>query len=92
MTDATEPLSLSPAAVSTGWRTADVLPLLARLLLGVLFIYMGLNKALHPVEFLKLLRQYDVLIRLPHHVAQMRRYLDSLDSPSRRGFARGRLN
>src|SRR2546429_260632 len=61
MTDATEPLSLSPAAVSTGWRTADVLPLLARLLLGVLFIYMGLNKALHPVEFLKLLRQYDVL-------------------------------
>src|SRR5208282_6836420 len=28
--------------------------------LGAAFLYLGLNKALHPVEFLKLVRQYDV--------------------------------
>jgi uncharacterized membrane protein YphA (DoxX/SURF4 family) len=28
--------------------------------LGALFIYMGLSKVLHPVDFLKLLRQYDL--------------------------------
>ena len=33
----------------------------ARWLVGGLFIYMGMNKALHPVEFLKLVRQYDVV-------------------------------
>jgi uncharacterized membrane protein YphA (DoxX/SURF4 family) len=33
---------------------------IARWFLGALFIYMGLTKALHPVEFLKLLRQYDL--------------------------------
>jgi uncharacterized membrane protein YphA (DoxX/SURF4 family) len=27
----------------------------------VMFFYMGLHKTLHPVEFLKLVRQYDVL-------------------------------
>ena len=34
--------------------------LIARLILGGLFIYMGLNKALHPVDFLKLVRQYEL--------------------------------
>jgi uncharacterized membrane protein YphA (DoxX/SURF4 family) len=34
---------------------------LARWFLGSFFIYMGLNKALHPVEFLKLVRQYDLV-------------------------------
>ena len=29
--------------------------------MGALFIYMGLNKALHPVEFLKLVRQYELV-------------------------------
>jgi uncharacterized membrane protein YphA (DoxX/SURF4 family) len=38
--------------------TADVL---ARWLLGALFLYVGLNKALHPVEFLKLVRQYEMV-------------------------------
>jgi uncharacterized membrane protein YphA (DoxX/SURF4 family) len=33
----------------------------ARWVLGALFLYMGLNKALHPVEFLKLVRQYDLV-------------------------------
>jgi len=34
---------------------------LARWLLGALLLYMGLNKALQPVDFLKLVRQYEVL-------------------------------
>lgn len=34
---------------------------LARWLLGALFIYMGLNKALHTVEFLKLVREYHMV-------------------------------
>ncbi len=33
---------------------------LARWLLGAVFLYMGLSKALNPVDFLKLLRQYDL--------------------------------
>lgn len=33
----------------------------ARWLLGGLFVYMGLTKALHPVDFLKLVRQYDLV-------------------------------
>jgi putative oxidoreductase len=36
----------------------DTAAVLARWLLGGLFIYMGLSKALHPVEFLKLVREY----------------------------------
>ncbi len=39
----------------------DIVAVLARWLLGAVFIYMGLNKALHPVEFLKLVRQYDLV-------------------------------
>jgi len=44
------------------WRrvTVNVFTVLARWLLGVIFLYMGLSKALHPVDFLKLLRQYDL--------------------------------
>ena len=51
----------TPVSVRTG--TADMAVVFARWLLGALFIFMGLSKAIHPVEFLKLLRQYDVL----HH-------------------------
>jgi uncharacterized membrane protein YphA (DoxX/SURF4 family) len=40
---------------------ADTFAVLARWLLGAVFLYMGLNKALHPVEFLKLVRQYDLV-------------------------------
>ena len=39
----------------------DILALLARWLLGAVFIYMGLNKALQVVDFLKLVRQYDIV-------------------------------
>jgi uncharacterized membrane protein YphA (DoxX/SURF4 family) len=43
-------------------RTAvDIFAVLARWLLGAVFLYMGLNKALHPVEFLKMVRQYDLV-------------------------------
>ena len=40
---------------------ANTFAVLARWLLGAVFLYMGLNKALHPVEFLKLVRQYDLV-------------------------------
>ncbi len=40
---------------------AEYAALLARWLLGALFIYMGLNKALDPVGFLKLVRQYELV-------------------------------
>jgi uncharacterized membrane protein YphA (DoxX/SURF4 family) len=46
---------------SERWRTADALIVLARWLVGALFIYMGLSKALDPVGFLKLVRQYELL-------------------------------
>ena len=38
----------------------DTFTVLARWFLGAVFLYFGLNKALHPVEFLKLARQYDL--------------------------------
>ncbi len=39
----------------------DTFTVLARWLLGAAFLYLGLNKALDPVDFLKLVRQYDVV-------------------------------
>jgi uncharacterized membrane protein YphA (DoxX/SURF4 family) len=47
---------------SPSWqRGLDTGTVLARWFLGAFFIYMGLNKALHPADFLKLVRQYDVV-------------------------------
>jgi len=40
-----------------GW---DIAAVLARWLLGGLFLQMGLSKALDPVDFLKLVREYDL--------------------------------
>src|SRR6266478_5841367 len=40
-------------------RTA-IVALAARWILGGIFVYMGLTKALHPVDFLKILRQYQM--------------------------------
>jgi len=51
--------------VSGHTRAAEVFAQLARWFLGAMFLYMGLNKALHPIEFLKLVRQYDML---QHHL------------------------
>jgi len=56
----------SAASGPARFGAADFMSIAARWALGALFIYMGLNKALHPVEFLKLVRQYDVL---HHHLA-----------------------
>jgi len=53
---------MSASAQPSGKGTiAAFLPVLVRWLLGICFIYMGLNKALHPVDFLKLVRQYDMV-------------------------------
>jgi putative oxidoreductase len=38
----------------------DAATVLARWLLGALFVYMGLSKAMHPDDFLKLVRQYQM--------------------------------
>src|ERR1041385_7246276 len=39
----------------------DLATLAARWILGGVFVYMGLTKALHPVDFLKILRQYEMV-------------------------------
>lgn len=53
---------MNPGPTTTGLaQVQSVSVLLARFGLGFLFIYMGVQKALHPVEFLKLVRQYDIL-------------------------------
>jgi uncharacterized membrane protein YphA (DoxX/SURF4 family) len=44
----------------TSRSVVNLLTVLARWLLGAAFLYLGLSKALHPVEFLKLVRQYDI--------------------------------
>ncbi len=52
----------SSVASRSGWRRAgDVWGLLARWILGALFLFMGGSKAADPVGFLKLVREYDVL-------------------------------
>jgi uncharacterized membrane protein YphA (DoxX/SURF4 family) len=50
-----------PQPTSSTHRVTDAATLLARWLLGAVFVYMGLVKALHPVEFLKMARQYEVV-------------------------------
>ena len=44
----------------SGW-TMDIASIGARWLVGAFFIQMGFNKALHPGDFLKLLRQYEMV-------------------------------
>ena len=51
-------MNFSPA---TRFNAVDVAAVLARWLLGALFVYMGLTKALHPEQFLNLLREYDLV-------------------------------
>ena len=52
---------MNPAPSASRRSVLDVVAVLARWLLGGLFLYMGLSKALHPVEFLKLVRQYEMV-------------------------------
>src|SRR5258708_37936418 len=42
-------------------RVLDFAAVAIRWLLGGVFIYMGAHKALHPEEFLKLVRQYEMV-------------------------------
>src|ERR1043166_2901543 len=49
----------NPAASAVAAR--DIISLMARWVLGGIFIYMGLTKALHPVDFLKILREYHLI-------------------------------
>ena len=44
-----------------GNRIAEWAVTLSRWAVGALYVYMGLSKALHPVDFLKLVRQYDLV-------------------------------
>ena len=37
------------------------LTVIARCIIGMLFLYMGIVKALQPTDFLKLIRQYDMV-------------------------------
>jgi len=55
----TEVTSSLPEAVQARPRSRRA-AILARWIVGALFIYMGLSKALDPVDFLKLVRQYDL--------------------------------
>jgi len=59
------------AALQSTWRvsTRALVPVLARWLVGAVFLVMGFNKVLHPVEFLKLVRQYDIVHS--HHVLNL---------------------
>jgi len=47
------------------WTGRDLLVLGARLALGTLFIYMGMNKALEPIDFLKAIREYRMIPEQP---------------------------
>ena len=49
------------AATASGRARRVAVAIHSRWALGVVFVYMGLNKALHPADFLKVLREYDVL-------------------------------
>lgn len=52
-------MNSEPRSLNSNGR--DLFAVLGRWMLGALFVYMGLNKALQPVDFLKLMRQYEVL-------------------------------
>ena len=47
-------------ADAVGWSALDWAALVARVALGAVLVYSGLAKAVHPVEFLKLLREYQL--------------------------------
>lgn len=51
---------MNPDQTSRGRIAVDASAVLARWLLAAVFLYMGVSKALDPVDFLKLLRQYDL--------------------------------
>jgi len=48
------------SSIPRGGRVLEIVAVVARWGLGVVFVYMGLTKALHPDDFLKLVRQYEL--------------------------------
>jgi uncharacterized membrane protein YphA (DoxX/SURF4 family) len=52
-------MNIDPA--TKGGRIVDAATVLARCVLGAVFVYMGLSKALHAVEFLKAVRAYEAV-------------------------------
>jgi uncharacterized membrane protein YphA (DoxX/SURF4 family) len=50
----------NPASAPCRPLNSAILALVARWILGGIFVYMGLTKALHPVDFLKILREYQM--------------------------------
>lgn len=52
---------MNPSGCAQHCKPADLAALFARWLLGGLFLYLGLQKTLAPVEFLKLVREYDLV-------------------------------
>lgn len=50
----------TPASQQTRWCPSQVMLVAARWLLGAMFLYLGWKKAMDPVGFLKLVRQYGV--------------------------------
>jgi len=52
---------MNPPSPPAGRFKPEYIAVLTRWLVGGLLVYMGLVKALHPVEFLKLVRQYDLV-------------------------------
>ena len=57
--NATETTIPRPSTASKG-AALDYMGTAARWVLGLIFIYMGWSKAMHPEAFLKLVRQYDL--------------------------------
>jgi uncharacterized membrane protein YphA (DoxX/SURF4 family) len=56
-----EEVAVTESRVRGQTSVGDVAAVFARWVVGGLFIYMGFNKALHPVEFLKLVRAYELV-------------------------------
>src|SRR5260221_10741130 len=48
---------------SSVFRNQEMVAFALRCAIGALFLYMGLTKALHPVDFLKVLREYHMTDR-----------------------------
>ncbi|MFO1475914.1 MAG: DoxX family protein [Verrucomicrobiota bacterium] len=51
--------SSGPSPAGPSGLSRELTLAILRLILGMVFLYMGFSKALHPVDFLKLVRQYD---------------------------------
>jgi len=52
---------MNRASSSATRKVVDIATWLVRWILGALFVYMGMNKALHPVDFLKLVHEYNLV-------------------------------